>query len=230
MTTNQIDNPAVSADQGFEGGALAPPGRRRWGLVKGVLIGLAGAVAAFAAVAAMQPADFRIERSAKMAAPASAAFAQVNDYHNWEAWSPWARLDPDAQNTFEGPASGIGATFRWSGNDKVGAGRQTIVESKPDQLIRIQLDFEKPFKDTCLAEFSFRPEGDETVVTWSMSGKRNFIAKAISLVIDCDKMVGPDFEKGLANLKAIVEAPAAAPDQVGAEGKESEQVSHGSKS
>jgi len=174
-----------------------------------VVLGIAGAIAVlailFAIVVSLQPSDFRVSRSAKMTAPPSDVFAQVNDYHNWDAWSPWAKLDPNAKVTFEGPSSGKGAIFTWSGNDKVGVGRQEIVESQPNELVRIKIDFEKPFKGTSTAELTFKPEGDQTVVTWSMFGKNDFMGKAISLFMDCDKMVGGEFEKGLANLKAIVE-------------------------
>jgi hypothetical protein len=166
---------------------------------------LAAIIVAFVILAAMQPADFRVARSAKMAAPPATVFAQVNDFHAWDAWSPWAKLDPNAKTTFEGPTSGTGASFAWAGNDKVGVGRQTIVESRPDELIRIKLEFEKPFKDTCTAEFKFEPKDDQTLVTWSMFGKRGFVGKAMGLMIDCDKMIGPEFEKGLANMKTIVE-------------------------
>ena len=174
-----------------------------------ILLGVAGTIAAlavvFAIVVSMRPAEFRISRSAKMSAPPAAVFAQVNDYHNWDAWSPWAKLDPNAKVTYEGPTSGTGAIFSWSGNDKVGAGRQTIIESRPDELIQIKLDFEKPFKATSMAEFTFKPEGEHTLVTWSMSGKNDFMGKAVSLFMDCDKMVGGEFEKGLASMKSIVE-------------------------
>jgi Polyketide cyclase / dehydrase and lipid transport len=180
-------------------------------MLKKILIGIAAVVAilivGFLIAVSMQPNEFRISRSTKMSAPPSAVFAQVNDYHNWDAWSPWAKLDPDAKVTFEGPTSGTGAKFAWSGNDKVGVGRQTIVESVPDELIRIKLEFEKPFKATNTAEFTFKPEGDQTLVTWSMFGTNDFMGKAISLIMDCDKMVGGEFEKGLASMKAIVEAP-----------------------
>src|SRR5947207_814458 len=179
-------------------------------LGKMLLIG-GGSIAALlvllAIVVAIQPSEFRVSRSAKMSAPPSAVFAQVNDYHNWDGWSPWAKLDPHAKVTFEGPTSGTGSTFTWSGNDKVGAGRQTIVESVPDELVRIKLEFEKPFKATNIAEFTFKPEGDQTLVTWSMFGKNGFMGKAVSLLMDCDKMVGAEFEKGLASMKAIVESP-----------------------
>jgi hypothetical protein len=181
-------------------------------MLKKTLIGITAVVAilivGFLIAVSMQPNEFRVSRSAKMSAPPSAVFAQVNDYHNWDAWSPWAKLDPNAKATFEGPSSGTGAKFAWSGNDKVGAGRQTIVESIPDELIRIKLEFEKPFKATNTAEFTFKPEGDQTLVTWSMFGPNNFMGKAISLIMDCDKMVGAEFEKGLASMKAVVEAPA----------------------
>ncbi len=157
---------------------------------------------------AVQPDDMRIMRSVQMAAPPERVFEQVNDYHKWNDWSPWAKLDPDAKYTFEGPDSGAGAKFSWSGNDKVGAGTQTILESKPHELIRIRLDFEKPMKDTNQVEFAFKPEGDGTQVTWTMLGKHNFMSKAMCLVMNFDKMIGTDFEKGLASIKAIVEKPA----------------------
>jgi Polyketide cyclase / dehydrase and lipid transport len=179
-------------------------------VLKKILIGLgvvAAIVVAFLIVVAMQPSDFRITRSAKMSATPATVFAQVNDYHKWDAWSPWAKLDPNAKATFEGPTSGTGATMTWSGNDKVGEGRQTIIESRADDMIRIKLDFLKPFEATNTAEFTFKPEGDQTVVTWSMYGKNNFMGRAVSLFMDCDKMVGSEFEKGLASMKAIVEAP-----------------------
>jgi len=186
-------------------------------MLKKILIGIAAVVAvvivAFILVVSMQPSEFRISRSAKMSAPPSAVFAQVDDYRNWDGWSPWAKLDPNAKVTFEGPTSGTGSTFTWSGNDKVGAGRQTIVESVPDELVRIKLEFEKPFKATSTAEFTFKPEGDQTLVTWSMFGKNGFMGKAVSLFMDCDKMVGAEFEKGLASMKAIVEAPADKSDE-----------------
>jgi uncharacterized protein YndB with AHSA1/START domain len=181
-------------------------------MLKKILIGIAAVVAillvGFFIAVSMQPNEFRISRSAKMNAPPAAVFAQLSDFHNWDAWSPWAKLDPNAKATFEGPTSGTGATFIWSGNDKVGAGRQTIIESRPDELIRIKLEFEKPFRGASTAEFTLKPQSDQTLVTWSMFGTNNFMGKVMSLLMDCDKMVGSEFEKGLANMKAIVESPA----------------------
>jgi len=130
----------------------------------------------------------------------------VNDFHNWEAWSPWAKLDPAAKATFEGPSTGTGAIFKWAGNKEVGEGSMTITESRPSDLIRIKLEFLRPFEATNSAEFTFKPEGNRTAVTWSMEGKNNFIAKAVCLFMNMDKMVGGQFEQGLAQMKAVVEA------------------------
>ena len=175
-------------------------------MLKKILIALAAIVVVFVVVVAMQPSEFRVVRSAKISAPAPAVFAQVNDFHKWEAWSPWAELDPAAKNSFEGPSAGTGAIFRWAGNKEVGEGGMTITESRPSDLIRIKLEFLKPFEATNTTEFTFRPEGDQTAVTWSMAGKNNFIAKAMCLFMNMDKMVGGQFEKGLASIKSIVEA------------------------
>jgi uncharacterized protein YndB with AHSA1/START domain len=173
-----------------------------------ILIGLAVVVMVFAFVVALQPSDFRIVRSATIPAPPDAVFSQVNDFHKWEAWSPWAKKDPAAKNSFEGAPSGTGAVFSWAGNREVGEGRMTLTESHPPELIRIRLDFVKPFAGTNITEFTFKPEGNQTVVTWSMSGKNNFIARAFCLFMNMDKMVGGEFEKGLENLKMVTEVAA----------------------
>jgi hypothetical protein len=175
-------------------------------MLKIILIALVVVAIGFVLVVAMQPSEFRIVRSATISAPPPAVFAQVNDFHKWEAWSPWAKLDPAAKTTFEGPFAGTGATFKWAGNKEVGEGSMTITESRPSDLIRIRLEFLKPFAATNTAQFSFNPAGNQTVVTWSMEGKNNFIAKAVCLFMNMDKMVGGQFEKGLANMKGVVEA------------------------
>lgn len=175
-------------------------------MLKKILLILVILLGLFAAFVATRPSDFKVSRSATMSAPASTIFAEVNDFHRWEHWSPWAKLDPKAKNAFEGPAAGEGAVFRWSGNKEVGEGSMTIVESRPPEFIKIRLDFVKPFAGTSYAEFSFKPEGEATQVTWTMEGKNNFIAKAIGVFMDCDRMIGGMFEKGLAQLKAVAEA------------------------
>ena len=175
-------------------------------VLKKILIGIAVILVAFVVIVALQPSDFRIMRSINISAPPATVFAQVNDFHNWEAWSPWAKLDPAAKATFEGPSAGEGAIFRWVGNEEVGEGNMTITESRPTDLIRIKLEFLKPFAATNTAEFTFKPEGNRTVVTWSMFGTNNFIAKAFCLFMNMDEMVGGQFEKGLASMKSVTEA------------------------
>ncbi|HEV3143887.1 MAG TPA: SRPBCC family protein [Gemmataceae bacterium] len=171
-----------------------------------ILIGLAVLIGVFVAIVAMQPAAFRIERSATMSAPAAAAFTQVNDFHNWDGWSPWAKLDPTMKQTYEGAPAGTGAKYSWNGNKEVGEGRMTISESRPNEFIRINLEFLRPFKATNTSEFAFKSDGQKTAVTWSMTGTKNFMFKAMGLFMSMDKMVGKDFERGLASMKEIVEA------------------------
>jgi hypothetical protein len=175
-------------------------------MLKKILIALAIIVVLFSVIVAMQPSEFRVERTAIVSAPAPAVFAQVNDFHKWEAWNPWAKIDPAMKQTYEGAPSGTGAIYTWAGNNQVGEGRMTITESRPSDLIRIKLEFFKPFASTNVAEFTFKPESDQTAVTWSMTGKNNFIAKAVHLFVNMDKMVGGQFEKGLAQMKSVAEA------------------------
>lgn len=174
-------------------------------MLKKVLIALLGIIAALAVVIALQPSDFRISRSTTIAAPAAAVFEQVNDFHKWDGWSPWAKLDPNMKQSFEGARAGVGARYSWSGNDQVGEGRMTLTESRPSEIIRIKLEFLKPFAATNTAEFSFKADGNQTAVTWSMFGTNNFMAKAFGLFMNMDKLVGGDFEKGLAQLKTVAE-------------------------
>ena len=174
--------------------------------LKRLLIGLVLLVAAFATVVWMQPDDYRLTRTAVIAAPAATVFAKVNDLKQWEDWSPWAKLDPAAKVTFSGPQSGTGAAFAWDGNDKVGAGTMTITESKPNERIATRTDFVRPFAGTSQSDFIFSEQGGATNVIWTMTGKHNFISKAMCLITPMEKMVGPDFERGLAQLRQVAEA------------------------
>src|SRR5262245_34876170 len=153
-------------------------------MLRKILFALVVAVGAFAVVVHLQPADFHVERTATVAAPASDVFAQVNDLHKWDAWSPWAKLDPNAKVGFEGAPEGKGAVFTWSGNDEVGEGRMTVADSRPNELVSLKVDFVKPFAGSSASNFTFKPDGDETAVTWTMSGEHDsFIAKAMCLVM-----------------------------------------------
>jgi uncharacterized protein YndB with AHSA1/START domain len=173
--------------------------------LKRLLIGLVLVAAAFATAVAFQPADYRLTRQTVIAAPAEAIFPHVNNLHQWEDWSPWAKSDPNARVSFEGPPAGVGAMFHWAGNDKVGAGAMMITESKPNERIAIRMDFMKPFEGTSNSDFIFSQVGGETNVIWTMSGTNDFIGKALCLFMPMEKMLGPDFERGLAQLKALTE-------------------------
>ncbi len=174
-------------------------------MFKKLVIGIAVVIGLFLVVVATRPNDFKVERSATVAATPAEVFAQVNDFHAWEAWSPWAKLDPNAKNTFEGPASGEGAIFRWVGNSQVGKGSMTLVESKPNESIRIRLDFVEPFEGTNQTLFTFKPIESGTELTWTMTGHHNFVGKAMCLIMNGEKMIGDQFEKGLASIKQVVE-------------------------
>lgn len=176
-------------------------------MLKNILRVAAALIIILIIVIALQPTSFQATRTATIYAPPQTVFALVNNFHQWEQWSPWAKMDPDAKTTYAGPESGVGATTTWDGNKDVGAGTMTIVESKPNEYIKINLDFTKPMKNTSTTEFTFKDAGNnQTQVVWNMIGNRNFIAKAMSLVIDCEKMVGEQFEKGLNSIKSIAEA------------------------
>jgi uncharacterized protein YndB with AHSA1/START domain len=178
-------------------------------LVK-ILIGVAGAILILVAVATTRPAEFHIERSVTIAAPPAVVFPRVNDFHAWASWSPWEKLDPNLKRTYSGPAAGAGATYAWVGNSDVGEGKMTIQKSEPSSRVAIQLEFIKPFAATNQATFTFAPLADGTKVTWGMDGQNNFMSKIVSLFMDMDKLVGGDFERGLANLKQQSESTAAA--------------------
>ena len=177
-------------------------------MLKKILIAVAVVVVVFLVVVAMQPSEFHVARTTTIAAPAPVVFAQVNDFHKWEAWNPWAKMDPTMKQSYAGAPAGSGAVYTWAGNSEVGEGRMTVTESRPSDLIRIRLDFLKPFAGTSVAEFTFKPEGDQTAVVWSMTGHNNFITKALCLFMNMDKMIGGQFEKGLAQMKVAAEAAA----------------------
>jgi hypothetical protein len=171
-----------------------------------IVIILAIVVLILIIVIAARPPDFRVTRSAPIAGRPAAVFAQVNDLHLWQAWSPWAKLDPNAKNNYDGPPTGVGSGFAWAGNSKIGEGHMVITESRPNDLVRFRIDFIKPFTATNIAEFTFKPDGDRTVVTWTMTGRCNFVSKAMGLFMNFDKMIGGQFETGLARMDSVVAA------------------------
>ena len=177
---------------------------------KTVLIAVIGAIVAVGVLANMRPDQFSVTRTATIDAPASKVFPHVNNLHNWQAWSPWAKMDPNAAVTYAGPDAGKDASMSWDGNRDIGKGTMTIVDSKSNEKVDYRLDFEKPMKGTNESSFVLAEANKQTTVTWSMTGHQNFAAKVVGLFMDCEKMVGEQFDAGLANLKGVVEAEPAA--------------------
>ncbi|GLK92083.1 SRPBCC family protein [Pseudomonas turukhanskensis] len=166
-----------------------------------VIIALVVTLGGLLLVVSRQPDTFHVERSRSIAAPRDKVFAHINDFHLWQQWSPWARLDPAMQVSYSGPDTGVGATQSWVGNNQVGQGSSTIVESRPSELVRLKLAFLKPFKANNDVVFTLLPEGDKVRVTWAMSGSKNLLMKGMHMVMDMDKLCGQAFEQGLAQLE-----------------------------
>jgi uncharacterized protein YndB with AHSA1/START domain len=146
-----------------------------------------------------------VERSVQVDAPPERVYDQVADFRKWTAWSPWEDLDPDLARTFSGADAGTGAAYRWSGNRKAGQGRMTITDGVRPSTVRIDLEFEKPWKARNDTVFSIAPDGAGSRVTWTMTGKKTLITKVMGLFKSMDALLGPDFEKGLARLKSVAE-------------------------
>ena len=176
-------------------------------MFKKILIVFVVVVAIFLGYAATRPDTFEVSRSAVMKAPPQRVYDIVNDFHNFPQWSPWQHLDPKMQQTFSGPQAGVGSSIAWSGNDKAGQGSMKITEAQAPSKIAMQLDFIKPFASTNTVDFAFAPEADGTRVTWTMRGRVPFGMKVMSVFMPMDRMIGPDFERGLANLGKVAEAP-----------------------
>jgi carbon monoxide dehydrogenase subunit G len=156
-------------------------------------------------LAARKPDHFRVQRSASIDAPPERIFPLINDFHRWGAWSPYEHKDPDMKRTFSGAGSGRGSVYEWAGNSNVGSGRMEIVESSVPSKVAIKLDFLKPFEAHNTATFTMEPAGGATNVTWVMDGPTPFVGKIMHVFINMDRMVGTDFEAGLANLKTAAE-------------------------
>lgn len=161
--------------------------------------------AAILIFAATRPDTFTVQRSASIKAPPEKVFPLISDFRSWGAWSPWEKMDPELKRTYSGSANGKGAVYAWEGNSKVGQGRMEITDASPSSKVALKLDFVRPFEAHNMVEFTLEPRGESTHVTWTMQGRQPYIAKVIGVVFSMDKMVGKDFETGLANLKAAAE-------------------------
>lgn len=171
-------------------------------MFKKIALALLAVIVVFLIVAAFQPDTYKVSRSIEIPAPPAAVHAQINDFHNWDNWSPWAKLDPKMKTTFSGAPSGATASYYWIGDSNVGEGRMTILESQPAQSVKIDLEFLQPFPSKALTLFTITPAGAGSNVDWTMSGESNYLSKVMCLLMGgMDKMIGPDFELGLNQLK-----------------------------
>jgi len=173
-----------------------------------IAIAAVALAAALPVYAATRPDTFRVERAASINAPREAIFALINDLHHWSQWSPYDQKDPAMRRTHSGAASGKGAVYAWDGNNEVGKGSMAITDASPPSKVMIKLDFVKPFEAHNIVEFTLEPKGGATQVTWAMYGPSPYLSKLMGIFFNMDKMVGKDFEAGLAKLKAVAETPA----------------------
>jgi uncharacterized protein YndB with AHSA1/START domain len=176
--------------------------------VIGIVLGSLVALLLLAAM--LEPRRFRVERTARIDAPPAEVFQHLADFGKWRAWSPWEALDPDMTRTLSGSAMGRGAVYEWAGDKKAGAGRMEIVEADEPRWIVIRLDFTRPFESHNTTEFDLSADGDGTELVWTMAGPQPFMLRLMSVFKSMDQMVGPDFERGLAGLKAVAERRGAA--------------------
>ena len=175
-------------------------------MIKKLLLGLVAVIVLVCVIAFFQSDDLNVTRSATISAPPEAVFKVVNDFRQWDAWSPWSKLDPNMKKTLEGPPEGVGAVYRWSGNNEVGEGSTHLIESKPNEKIGMKLEFVRPFVGTSDVQFTFAPEGAGTKVTWAMQSKKPFIGQIMGMFMDCEKMCGDQFSEGLTNLGRVATA------------------------
>jgi hypothetical protein len=174
-------------------------------MIKKIFAAIVVVIVGILVYAATLPDTFRVQRTTNVKAPPEIIFSKINDFHKWTEWSPWEKLDPDMKRNYLGLAAGQGARYAWEGNDKVGAGSMEITLAESPHRIGIKLDFIRPFEGHNTAEFLLAGKGDYTEVTWSMSGPSPYPTKVMAVFFSMDRMVGKDFETGLANLKAVVE-------------------------
>jgi uncharacterized protein YndB with AHSA1/START domain len=174
-------------------------------MLRTIALVVVAVIAGIAIFAATKPDTFRVERSTTIKAPPAKVFALIDDFKRWEAWSPWEKKDPAMKRSYGPVTSGKGAHYAWEGNSDVGQGSMDIVDSTPPSKVTLNLDFVKPFEGHNVVDFTVTPKGDTTAVTWSMAGPAPFISKVMQVFVDMDRMVGKDFESGLANLKAAAE-------------------------
>lgn len=174
-------------------------------MIKQLLLVVLGIVAIIAIRALFIPGSFRVERSLMVKATPEAIFPLLNDFQQFGRWSPWEKLDPAMERQISTPSAGPGAVYEWRGNSKAGAGRMEILQQDPSKSVRVKLDFLQPFESHNTTDYTLTPVGDSTRVSWAMYGPSTFPSKVMQVFVSMDKMIGGDFDRGLAAIKSIAE-------------------------
>lgn len=174
-------------------------------MFKGIFFGLAGILTALLGFVAVQSPDYEIKREITINATADKIFPYLNSSKLAEKWGPWLEVDPDSKMTYSGPDDGVGSKANWDGGKQLGTGSATIVESIPNQKVGIKLEYVAPMNMTQDSEYLISQNGNQSVVVWKVQGKNNFMGRLMCVFMNMDKMVGGMFEKGLNNLKNLVE-------------------------
>ena len=169
-----------------------------------ILAVVAAGIAALVGYASTRPSAFRIQRTARIAAPPRQILPHLEDFRAWSVWSPWEKIDPAMKRSYSGPARGVGSVYEWDGNKKAGAGRMELTRAD-EQSVDLRLDFTRPMRASNVVRFALTPDEGGTVVNWSMDGSYDLPSKVFGVFVNMDQMVGRDFEKGLASLKAVSE-------------------------
>lgn len=173
-------------------------------MFKKIIVVISVLILLLLAWAAVQPSTYSVQRSIAIKAPPEKIQPLISDFHNWGQWSPWEGLDPAMKRTFSGAPKDLGAVYAWEGNKNVGSGRMEVVSLTPAK-VGIKLDFLTPVKSSSVTEFLLEPQGDTTMVRWTMSGDSDFMGKMMNVFVSMDGMIGPAFESGLAKMKTAAE-------------------------
>ena len=181
-------------------------------MLKKIGLGLVVILVAFLGYVSTRNGNFHYERSGVINAPAAKIFPYISDFRLGKQWSPYEKIDPNMKETLSGPIAQVGSVMEFDGNKDAGSGKLEILKIVPNEQVDIRLTMLKPFYGENQVTYKLTPEGTGTRFTWSMSGNGGFMGKLMSVLIDCEKMIGGQFSEGIANLKALVEGQAAKAD------------------
>jgi len=160
----------------------------------------------FATYVYFLPAEKTISREIVIQAPPESLFPMINHSKKMNDWMPWLESDPGVKMVFSGPDEGVGSKSEWDSPGKMGTGSAVVMESNLNQSVKTQLTYTKPIAMSQVAEVTLTPTQGGTKVTWSVECHNSFFFRLMGVLLNVDKMVGGEFEKGLNKLKLIAES------------------------